>query len=139
MRELKSERSGQLANASYDGTPIRVFLPRDLPPEPPLALTPPDENLVARANQAIGRLEGIRSTLPDAKLFTYFYVRKEAVLSAQIEGTQSSLSDLLRFESWAMPGVPLDEVEEVSDYIAAMEMGMAALSTGRQIDPELIR
>lgn len=138
MRELKSERSGRLADASYEGALIRAFVPRDLPPEPPLALTPADENLIARANQAIGRLEGIRSTLPDAKLFTYFYVRKEAVLSAQIEGTQSSLSDLLRFESGAMRGVPLDEVEEVSDYIAAMDMGMLALSAGRSIDPELI-
>jgi hypothetical protein len=64
MRELKSERSGRLTDASYDGTLIRAFLPRELPPEPPLALTPADENLIARANQAIGRLEGIRSTLP---------------------------------------------------------------------------
>jgi Fic family protein len=144
MRELKSERSGRLTDASYDGTRIQAFLPRDLPPEPSLALTTADENLIARANQAIGRLEGIRSVLrdrpgfPDPKLLTYFSVRKEAVLSAQIEGTQSSLSDLLRFESGVMPGVPLDEVEEVSDYIAAMEMGLAALATGKSIDPELI-
>lgn len=110
-----------------------------------MALTPADENLIARANQAIGRLEGFRSILrnqpgfPDPKLLTYFYVRKEAVLSAQIEGTQSSLSDLLRFESGALPGVPLDEVEEVSDYIAAMDVGMLALASGKSIDPELIR
>ena len=78
MRELKNQRSGRLVDATYDGAPIQAFLPRGLPPEPPLALTPGDENLIARANQAIGRLEGIRSTLPDAKLFTYFYVRKEA-------------------------------------------------------------
>lgn len=62
MRELKSERSGQLTDASYDGSLIQAFAPRELPPEPPLALTPADENLIARANQAIGRLEGIRST-----------------------------------------------------------------------------
>lgn len=67
MRELKSGRSGRLTDAYYDGSLIQAFLPRDLPPEPPLALTPEDENLIARANQAIGRLEGIRSTLPDAK------------------------------------------------------------------------
>ncbi len=138
MRDLRSDRSGHLAEALYRGASIRAFVPRELPPSPKLALTPEDESLVARANQAIGRLEGIRSTLPEAKLFTYFYVRKEAVLSAQIEGTQSSLSDLLRFESGAIAGVPLDGVEEVSDYIAAMEVGLLALSRGRPIDAELI-
>lgn len=70
----------------------------------PLALTPGDENLIARANQAIGRLEGIRSTLPDAKLFTYFYVRKEAVLSAQTEGTQSSLPGPTSLREWGDAG-----------------------------------
>lgn len=98
-----------------------------------------DEALIARANQAIGRLEGVRTTLPDAPLFTYFYVRKEAVLSAQIEGTQSSLSDLLRFEGGILPGVPLDAVEDVSDYIAALEFGTTALTTGRTIDVELLK
>jgi Fic family protein len=116
MRELRSDRVGHLAESVYDGGILRAFVPRPLPPSPPLVLSVEDDDAIARANQAIGRLEGIRSALPDAKLFTYFYVRKEAVLSAQIEGTQSSLSDLLRFESGAMPGVPLGEVEEVSDY-----------------------
>lgn len=139
MRALTSARGGQLADAEHAGIRIRVFTPRPLPPIPELALSVDDEALIARANQVVGRLEGIRSALPEAKLFTYFYVRKEAVLSAQIEGTQSSLSDLLRFESGVVPGVPLDEVEEVSDYLAALEVGLLALSRGKRIDSELLR
>ena len=98
-----------------------------------------DEELVARANQAIGQLEGIRSVLPAPKLFAYFYVRKEAVLSAQIEGTQSSLSDFLRFESGVAPGAPVGDAEEVSDYIAAMELGLLALHHGKPLDVTLIQ
>jgi Fic family protein len=139
MRDPRSERSGQVTESLYDGSAIRAFVPRNLPPEPPLMLSPEDESAIARANQAIGRLEGIRSALPEARLFTYFYVRKEAVLSAQIEGTQSSLSDLLRFESGVSPGVPLNEVEEVSDYIAAMEVGLRAMTHEKPIDAELVR
>lgn len=137
MRELKSERSGRWAESFHDGVKLRAFLPHDLPLTLQLALTQEDEGALARANQAVGRLEGIRSALPDAKLFTYFYVRKEAVLSAQIEGTQSSLSDLLKFESGEAPGVPLNDVEEVSDYIAALEIGLLALARGKPIDVEL--
>ena len=95
-----------MADSLHDGVPIQTYVPHELPPSPPLSLGAEDEELIARANQAIGRLEGIRTVLPNARLFTYFYVRKEAVLSAQIEGTQSSLSDFLRFESGATPGGP---------------------------------
>ena len=71
--------------------------------------------------------------LPDPALFMYSYVRKEAVLSSQIEGTQSSLSDLLRFENEATPGVPLSDVQEVSNYVAALHHGMARLRIGAEI------
>ena len=138
MRALSSTRSGSLADSTHDGARLKAYVPRGLPPSPPPSLTPEDEELVARANQAIGRLEGIRSVMPTPRLFTYFYVRKEAVLSAQIEGTQSSLSDFLRFESGAALGGPLADVEEVSDYIAAMELGLLALSHGKPINIELI-
>src|SRR5688500_16975192 len=91
------------------------------------------------ANHAIGHLDGVASVLPDAPLFLYMYVRKEALLSSQIEGTQSSLSDLLLFESEAASGVPLDDVQEVSNYVAAMNHGLARTRDGFPISLRLIR
>ena len=88
---------------------------------------------------ALGRLEGVAKLLPDEKLFLYTYVRKEAVLSSQIEGTQSSLSDLLLFEMEQAPGVPLDDVREVSNYVAALEHGLRRLREGFPLSNRLIR
>ena len=76
--------------------------------------------MLEQANQALGRLDGLASVLPDPSLFIYLYVRKEAVLSSQIEGTQSSFSDLMLFESAEVPSVPLEDVQDVSNYVAAM-------------------
>lgn len=87
---------------------MRAFVPNPLPPEPPLKLSPDLYDLMERANRALGRLDGVSELLPDPSLFIYFYVRKEAVLSSQIEGTQSSLSDLLLFERDELPAVPFD-------------------------------
>jgi Fic family protein len=93
----------------------QAFIPDPLPPQPPLDLA--GDELISRkerADQALGRLDGITLMLPDPELFLYQYVRKEALLSSQIEGTQSSLSDLLLYELDEAPGVPLDDVEEVA-------------------------
>jgi Fic family protein len=95
--------------------------------------------LLERADQAIGRLDGVASIVPDPKQFLYVYVRKEALLSSQIEGTQSSLSDLLRFEAEQAPGVPLEDVLEVSNYVAAMDHGLARLRGGFPLSLRLIR
>ncbi|WP_242678925.1 Fic family protein [Rhodobacter calidifons] len=92
-----------------------------------------------RANRAIGRLDGVTSILPDTPLFLYMYVRKEALLSSQIEGTQSSLSDLLLFESEEAPGVPLDDVQEVSNYVAAMNHGLDRIREGFPLSLHLLR
>jgi len=92
-----------------------------------------------RANRALGRLDGVTTILPDTELFLYFYVRKEAVLSSQIEGTQSSLSDLLLYESDEMPGVPMDDVVEVSNYVAALNHGLERLRDGFPLSLRLIR
>lgn len=73
----------------------------------------------------LGRLDGITALLPDAYLFTYFYLRKEAVLSSQIEGTQSSLSELLLFESEQSPGIPLYDPRQVLNYVNAMYHGLS--------------
>ncbi len=88
---------------------------------------------------ALGRLDGVSTLLPDKALFLYAYVRKEAVLSSQIEGTQSSLSDLLLFELDEAPGVPLDDVVEVSNYVAALDHGLARLREGFPLSNRLIR
>lgn len=100
-----------------------------LPPTPPLALSSAQRNLEARATAAVGRLDGATGLLPDPGLFLYMHVRKEAVLSSQIEGTQSSLSDLLLFEHQAAPGVPTQDVEEVSRCVRALNQGVVLLQT----------
>ena len=109
------------------GESCRAFVPNALPPEPPLVISSDLQALLDKATLAVGRLDGLTTALPDRDLFLYAYVRKEAVLSSQIEGTQSSLSDLLLFENDAAPGVPLDDVEEVSSYVAAMKHGLREL------------
>jgi Fic family protein len=121
------------------GEPVRTFVPAPLPPDPPLTFAPEDEDLLERTNRALGRLDGLTVLLPDPQLFLYFYVRKEAVLSSQIEGTQSSFSDLLMYESAEAPGVPLSDVKEVSRYVAAMQHGLARLRGGFPLSLRLIR
>ena len=88
---------------------------------------------------ACGRLDGVSTLLPDPELFLYAYVRREALLSSQIEGTQSSLSDLLLFELEETPGVPFDDVVEVSSYIAGLEHGLARLNEGCPLSSRLLR
>src|SRR6202789_3284805 len=95
--------------------------------------------LLEQANQALGRLDGLTSVLPDLSLFIYAYVRKEAVLSSQIEGTQSSLSDLLLFENDEAPGAPIEDVQEVSNYVAAMTHGLERLRSGFPLSLRLVR
>ena len=83
---------------------------------------------LAKAHLALGRLDGLSRLLPDASLFLYSYIRKEAVLSSQIEGTQSSLSDLMLFEVGERPGsVPNADIVEVSNYVRAMNHGLKRL------------
>jgi Fic family protein len=92
-----------------------------------------------RATLAVGRLDSVSALLPDPHLFLYAYVRREAVLSSQIEGTQSSLSDLLLFELEEVPGAPFNDVVEVSNYIAALEHGMKRLKEGFPLTNRLLR
>ncbi len=109
-----------------------------MPPEPPLELEPLFPFL-DRANHALGRLDGSTALLPDTQLFIHLYLRKEAVLSSQIEGTQSSLSDLLQFESGLALDEPLDDVRETSNYVSAMEHGLKRLKEGFPISLRLLR
>src|SRR5438105_4350115 len=121
-----SDRKGRYVITSTAGEQVRAYLPKALPVNPPLRLDTM-YSLIEKSNQALGRLDGLSALLPDTWLFIYLYVRKEALLSSQIEGTQSSLSDLLLFESDEAPGVPLDGVTEVSNYVSAMEYGLSRL------------
>ncbi|RME71557.1 MAG: Fic family protein, partial [Planctomycetota bacterium] len=130
--------TGRYELTSVGGEQVRAFVPVALPPDPPLELAPLQGRLEA-AYLALGRLDALSTLLPDTSLFLYTYVRKEAVLSSQIEGTQSSLSDLLRFEVEGAPGVPLDEVVEVSNYVAALEHGLARLRAGFPLSNRLLR
>jgi Fic family protein len=136
---VKRGKSGHYEITSVGGERVRAFVPSPLPPAPPIALDGALQQGLEAATLALGRLDGVSALLPDKALFLYTYVRKEAVLSSQIEGTQSSLSDLLLFELNEAPGVPLDDVLEVSNYVAALEHGLARLRGGFPLSTRLIR
>ncbi len=121
-----SQRLGRFIETSAAGEKVRAFVPPPLPPEPAIDVLALLEKL-SRAERALGRLDGITMLLPRQELFLYMYVRKEAVLSSQIEGTQSTLSDLLRFEAEAQAGQPIDDIREVSNYVDAMMYGLERL------------
>lgn len=131
--------TGRYTECTVVDESFKAFVPAELPPEPPLQL---DGNLLLwleKANRAIGRLDGLCDVLPDSQLFLYQYVRKEALLSSQIEGTQSSFSDLLIYELKEVPGIPVDDVEEVSNYVAAMEHGIQRMENGFPLSLRLLR
>jgi len=131
--------TGRYEITSVGDEQVRAFLPAPLPPDPPVALEGRLQQVLESAVLALGRLDGVSAHLPDRALFLYTYVRKEAVLSSQIEGTQSSLSDLLLFELEEAPGVPLDDVVEVSNHVAALEHGLTRLREGFPLSNRLIR
>lgn len=131
-------RHGTYETTSVAGENVRAFIPPPLPPDPALDINPLLQDLIERANRGLGRLDGVTRILPDSSLFLYTYVRKEALLSSQIEGTQSSFSDLLLFEAEETPGVPIDDVEEVSHYVSAMNHTLKRLRDGFPLSLRLI-
>lgn len=138
MPTKPNNRIGTYVLKNFKDESFRAYVPPPLPPDPPLALRPLLSSL-DQANQTLGRLDGLASILPDPSLFIYLYVRKEAVLSSQIEGTQSSFSDLVLFESAEAPSVPLEDVQEVSNYVAAMNHGLRRLKEDFPLSLRLIR
>lgn len=136
---MKRGPQGYYLTQRVPGESFKAFVPKPLPPDPPLELDTNLHDLLEKANRALGRLDGVAMLLPDISLFLYFFVRREAVLSSQIEGTQSSLSDLLLFESDELPGVPIDDVREVSQYVAALESGVERIRGGAPLSSRLIR
>jgi Fic family protein len=135
---MQRGQTGSYETSVAGGETVSAFVPHRLPPMPALVLDPDTERLLDAAMLACGRVDGIASLLPDPDLFLYAYVRREAVLSSQIEGTQSSLSDLLLFELDEAPGVPFDDVVEVSSYVAACELGVKLLADGLPISTRLL-
>jgi Fic family protein len=136
---VKRELQGHYVTISTVGEKARAFVPAPLPPKPAIEWTPELRSKFDQAWLSIGRLDSISTFLPDISLFLYMYVRKEAVLSSMIEGTQSSLSDLLLFELDIEPGVPMDDVREVSNYVAALDYGLKRLVEGFPLSLRLIR
>jgi Fic family protein len=132
-------RAGHFVRQGSGDAAFRALIPAPLPPDPPLAIDAELLLLLERAGVALGRLDGIARLLPDPELFLFGYVRKEAVLSSQIEGTQSSLSDLLLFENESAPSVPEGDVKEVSNYVAALEHGLDLLRTKLPLSLRLLR
>lgn len=124
--EPSTARIGRYVTTVAFNEAVNAYVPPALPPSPPLEFSGL-LNLLGQADRAIGRLDGITMMLPDKALFLYLYVRKEAVLSSQIEGTQSTLDDLLRFENAAITGQPIADITEVSNYVDAMMFGLARM------------
>ncbi len=136
---MRRGMTGRYEIAQIGGERIQAFVPHPLPPQPPLDLNPSRQQLLERATLALGRLDSITLLLPDPDLFLYAYVRREAVLSSQIEGTQSTLQQLLLFELEESPGAPLDDVVEVSNYVAALNHGLQRLKEGFPLSNRLLR
>ena len=136
---MQRELQGHYAKVSTVGESVLAFVPAPLPPDPSIDWTPELRSKFDKALLALGRLDSVSRLLPDTSLFLYMYVRKEAVLSSMIEGTQSSLSDLLLFELDQEPGVPLNDVLEVSNYVRALHYGLKRLAEGFPLSLRLIR
>jgi Fic family protein len=136
---MKRGKTGRYETTTVAAEKVRAFIPTALPPDPPLRLDGQLQLLLEQSLLALGRLDSLSALLPDTSLFLYSYVRKEALLSSQIEGTQSSLSDLLLFELGEAPGVPLDDVAEVSSHVAALNHGLERLRGGFPLSNRLLR
>jgi Fic family protein len=131
--------TGEFVLKKYGDEEVRSFVPFPLPPKPPLLIDPAIREEIDQALISLGRLDSVATLLPDIDLFLYTYVRKEAVLSSQIEGTRSSLSDLLLFELEEVPRAPLDDVIEISSYVLAINHGIKRLREDFPLSNRLIR
>ncbi|MGI9190373.1 MAG: Fic family protein, partial [Longimicrobiaceae bacterium] len=122
-------RAGTFVQQKAGPERFSAFIPASLPPDPPVELGLGLRQIYEEAVHAVGQLEGVSKTMDPDRLL-YMYVRKEAVLSSQIEGTQSTLSDLLEYENAGVPGTPAGDVREVSRYVAALYHGLGQIQRG---------
>ena len=136
---MKRALQGRYLTVAAAGESFKAFVPAPLPPHPAVVWTPSLRSRFDEALIAVGRLDAVTDLLPNASLLLYSFVRKEAVLSSMIEGTQSSLADLMLFELDEQPGVPMEDAREVSRYVAALEHGLARVRGGFPLSLRLIR
>lgn len=135
---MRRGMQGKLVKCSIISESYNAFIPNDLPPKPEIE-TMAVSSLLEKANQAIGALNGVISTVPNSAIINYMYVRKEALLSSQIEGTQSTLDDLLKYEAQQTQGIPVEDVSEVSSYVAALNHGIKRINEGFPLALRLIK
>ena len=136
---MQRNLQGRYHTISSVGEKVQAFVPTPLPPTPPIEWSAKLRDKFDSALLALGRLDSVSTLLPDTSLYLYMYLRKEAVLSSMIEGTQSSLSDLLLFEFKHQPGVPVDDVKEVSNYVAALTHGLTRINEGFPLSLRLLK
>ncbi len=135
---MKRSVPGKFVTCSITSEEYQAFVPDPLPPKPAVDLAEV-AILLEKANQAVGELNGIVEGTVDVSILNYTYVRKEAVLSSQIEGTQSTLDDLLKYESEQSEGISIADVTEVSSYVAALNHGLARIAEDFPLSLRLIR
>jgi Fic family protein len=133
-----NQRIGRYITQDSSGESYKAYIPQKLPPDPPvnLALLYPS---LEKATLALAELNSIIKTIPNTSLFIYMYIRKEALLSSQIEGAQSSFSDLMLFEHHQKPNVPLEDVEEVSNYVKGIKHGLSRLKKDLPLSLRLLK
>lgn len=136
---MRRDIQGRYHTISSVGEKAQAFIPAPLPPTPPIEWSTKLRDKFDSALLALGRLDSVSTLLPNTSLYLYMYIRKEAVLSSMIEGTQSSLSDLLLFEFKHQPGVPMDDVKEVSNYVAALTHGLTRINDGFPLSLRLLK
>jgi len=136
---MKREPFGTYIESTTLGEVVHAFVPPMLPPIPPLAFSMESQQSLDRTMFSLGRLDGAATTMPDADLLLYTFVRKDAVLSSQIEGTQSTLDELLLHEIDAVPGATGDGVREVSRYVDAIKHGLERTAAGFPLSSRLLR
>ena len=121
---MSGERAGHYVKQLSGELAYKAFIPKALPPNPPVQFDSELTNMLSRADQGIGKLDGILNSIPNPDLFVAMYIKKEAVLSSQIEGTQASLSDILEKEEDILSGKKDDDVKVTLNYIEAMNYGL---------------
>lgn len=136
---MKRGLQGRYEVLRLGGEEVRTFIPNDLPLQQPLQIDAELSKKLDNALVSLGRLDSISEILPDSSLFLYMYIRKEAVLSSMIEGTQSSISDLLVYELEGIPGVPVDDTMDVSNYVKALEYGVKRIDEGFPVSSRLFK
>ncbi len=136
---MRRALQGRYVKVNTPREAFRAFVPAPLPPRPGIDWSPSLRARFDAALVALGRLDAVADLLPNAQLLLYSFVRKEAVLSSMIEGTQSSLADLMLFEIDEQPGVPVEDAREVSRNVAALEHGLKRLRGGFPLSLRLLR